>query len=126
MPRLVEVAIDVMGNAYPDVVKNRDFIVNVIGKEEERFRHTLKNGLSILDGELERRDTDGVAVGLDRVPAARHVRVPARTHPGDRRRARRRGRPGRLRRRDDGAAGAGQGGPQGRRRRRRRSTSTAT
>ena len=53
MPRLVDVAIDVMGNAYPDVVKNRDFVVNVIGKEEERFRHTLKNGLSILDGELE-------------------------------------------------------------------------
>ena len=53
MPRLVDVATDVMGNAYPDVVKNRDFIVNVIGKEEERFRHTLKNGLSILDGELD-------------------------------------------------------------------------
>jgi alanyl-tRNA synthetase len=52
MPQLVEVAIDVMGNAYPDVVKNRDFIVGVIGKEEERFRHTLRNGLSILDGEL--------------------------------------------------------------------------
>ena len=27
MPRLAEVAIDVMGNAYPDVVKNRDFVV---------------------------------------------------------------------------------------------------
>ena len=53
MPRLVDVAIDVMGNAYPDVVKNRDFVVNVIGKEEERFRHTLKNGLSILDAELD-------------------------------------------------------------------------
>ena len=50
MPRLVETAIDVMGNAYPDVVKNRDFIVGVLGKEEERFRQTLKNGLSILDG----------------------------------------------------------------------------
>ena len=53
MPRLVEIAIDVMGNAYPDVVKNRDFVVNVMTKEEERFRQTLKNGLSILDGELE-------------------------------------------------------------------------
>ncbi|MET0908047.1 MAG: alanine--tRNA ligase [Ilumatobacteraceae bacterium] len=53
MPSLVEVAVDVMGNAYPDVVKNRDFIVNVIGREEERFRHTLKHGLSILDGELD-------------------------------------------------------------------------
>ncbi|MGB0112515.1 MAG: alanine--tRNA ligase [Ilumatobacteraceae bacterium] len=53
MPRLTEVAIDVMANAYPDVAKNRDFVVNVVTKEEERFRQTLKNGLSILDGELE-------------------------------------------------------------------------
>ncbi len=53
MPRLAEVAIDVMGNAYPDIVKNRDFVVNVMTKEEERFRQTLKHGLSILDGELE-------------------------------------------------------------------------
>jgi alanyl-tRNA synthetase len=52
MPRLVETAIDVMGNAYPDVVKNRDFIVGVLTKEEERFRHTLTTGLTILDGEL--------------------------------------------------------------------------
>ena len=52
MPRLVETAIDVMGSAYPDVVKNRDFIVGVLTREEERFRHTLKTGLSILDDEL--------------------------------------------------------------------------
>ena len=53
MPRLVETAIDVMGNAYPDVVKNRDFILGVLTREEERFRHTLKTGLTILDDELE-------------------------------------------------------------------------
>src|SRR3954451_17193211 len=52
MPGLVETAIDVMGNAYPDVVKNRDFIVGVLTKEEERFRQTLKTGLSILEDEL--------------------------------------------------------------------------
>jgi len=52
MPSLVEIAGDVMGTAYPDVKKNLTFITDVIGKEEERFRHTLKNGLSILDGEL--------------------------------------------------------------------------
>ena len=52
MPRLAEVAIDVMGSAYPDTVKNRDFIVNVISREEERFRHTLKHGLGILDDAL--------------------------------------------------------------------------
>ena len=52
MPTLSNVAIDVMGAAYPDVVKNRDFIVGVLGKEEERFRHTLKTGLSILESDL--------------------------------------------------------------------------
>jgi len=52
MPRLVETAIDVMGTAYPDVVKNRDFLVGVLTREEERFRHTLKTGLGILDDEL--------------------------------------------------------------------------
>jgi alanyl-tRNA synthetase len=41
-----------MGRAYPDVTKNMGFVTDVIGKEEERFRHTLKNGLAILDGEL--------------------------------------------------------------------------
>ena len=53
MPRLTETAIDVMGNAYPDIVKNRDFVVSVMTKEEERFRQTLKNGLTILETELE-------------------------------------------------------------------------
>ncbi len=52
MPGLVETAIDVMGGAYPDVIKNRDFIVGVLTKEEERFRQTLKTGLVILEEEL--------------------------------------------------------------------------
>lgn len=52
MPSLTETAISVMGNAYPDLIKNQDFITNVITREEESFRHTLKNGLSILDAAL--------------------------------------------------------------------------
>jgi alanyl-tRNA synthetase len=52
MPTLAEVAVDVMGNAYPDVARQRDFIVGVLGKEEERFRQTLRNGLTILESEL--------------------------------------------------------------------------
>jgi alanyl-tRNA synthetase len=52
MPNLVSTAIDVMGDAYPDVVKNRDFILNVISREEDRFRQTLRTGLKILDNEL--------------------------------------------------------------------------
>jgi alanyl-tRNA synthetase len=52
LPGLVGTAIDVMGDAYPELVKNRDFITGVIGREEERFRHTLKTGLTILEREL--------------------------------------------------------------------------
>ncbi|MFK8024657.1 MAG: alanine--tRNA ligase-related protein, partial [Ilumatobacter sp.] len=53
MPSLTDTAISVMSNAYPDLLKNQDFIQNVITREEESFRHTLKNGLSILDTALE-------------------------------------------------------------------------
>ena len=56
MPSLVETAISVMGQAYPDVVKNRDFVVGVLAREEERFRQTLRTGLSILEDELDRGD----------------------------------------------------------------------
>lgn len=52
MPSIANTAIDVMGNAYPDLMQNRDFILGVISKEEERFRHTLKTGLSILEDDL--------------------------------------------------------------------------
>jgi len=53
MPSLAETAIAVMGTAYPDVPKNRDFVLGVLSREEERFRQTLKTGLSILEDELE-------------------------------------------------------------------------
>ena len=52
MPTLAETAIAVMGNAYPDVLKNRDFVTGVLAREEERFRQTLKTGLGILEDEL--------------------------------------------------------------------------
>lgn len=52
MPRLTETAIGIMGDAYPDLHKNQDFIVGVLTKEEERFRQTLKTGVAILEDEL--------------------------------------------------------------------------
>ncbi len=58
MPPLAEVAIDIMGNAYPDVARQRDFIVGVLEKEEERFRQTLRNGLTILESELTEGTTE--------------------------------------------------------------------
>ena len=52
MPGLAQTAIGIMGNAYPNLHHNADFILGVITKEEERFRHTLKNGLGILESDL--------------------------------------------------------------------------
>ena len=62
MPAMSDAAIDVMGVAYPDLVKNKDFIMGVLAKEEERFRHTLKSGLSILENDL--------SSGIKKVPGA--------------------------------------------------------
>ena len=51
-PALVDATVEVMGEAYPDLARNRDFIVGVVGREEERFRQTLRSGSAILEEEL--------------------------------------------------------------------------
>ena len=58
MPKLVETAIEVMGEAHPTLRTNKDFILGVLTKEEESFRQTLKNGLTILETEFESIDKD--------------------------------------------------------------------
>ena len=55
-PELVDTTVEVMGEAYPDLVKNHDFVRNVVAREEERFRQTLKQGTTILEGELDALD----------------------------------------------------------------------
>ena len=64
MAALAETAIGVMGGAYPDVLENRDFICDVLDREEARFRQTLKTGVSILGAELSGGSSmlDGEAV----------------------------------------------------------------
>ena len=52
MPRMVEQAIAVMGEAYPDLRANADLVTRVMVREEEQFRRTLRNGLAILEQEL--------------------------------------------------------------------------
>jgi alanyl-tRNA synthetase len=63
MPALVESAIGTMGEAYPEVIAQKDFILGVLTKEEERFRQTLKTGLSILETELNQADAHHVVSG---------------------------------------------------------------
>jgi len=51
-PDLVDTTVEVMGEAYPDLVRNHSFVRDVVAREEERFRSTLKQGIAILDDEL--------------------------------------------------------------------------
>ncbi|HSM45985.1 MAG TPA: alanine--tRNA ligase, partial [Acidimicrobiia bacterium] len=55
VPRLAEATIDTLGDAYPDLVEKKDFILDVVTREEEKFRRTLESGHQLLDTELEER-----------------------------------------------------------------------
>ena len=49
MPLLAESVVEIMGSDYPELKQNLDFIQEVLNREEDRFRETLKSGLLILD-----------------------------------------------------------------------------
>jgi alanyl-tRNA synthetase len=49
---LVGATVEVMGQAYPDLVRNADFVAQVADREESRFRSTLRSGLAMLETEL--------------------------------------------------------------------------
>ncbi len=52
MPRMIDAVVDIMGADYPEIVKNHDYIRDVIEREEEVFRQTLATGSNILDAKL--------------------------------------------------------------------------
>ncbi|MEX1009549.1 MAG: alanine--tRNA ligase [Acidimicrobiia bacterium] len=58
-PALVDATVDVMGNAYPELVKQHGLVRSVVQREEERFRQTLARGLDLLDGILAEGDVTG-------------------------------------------------------------------
>jgi len=88
VPKLAESTIDVMGDAYPGLVDRRDFIIDVVTREEEKFRRTLDSGHQLLDTELAEssslsgstafklHDTYGFPIDLTReIAAERGVEV---------------------------------------------------
>jgi len=52
MPALIETVVEVMEDAYPDLRRNADYLTGIVGREEERFRQTLKAGGTILEEAL--------------------------------------------------------------------------
>jgi alanyl-tRNA synthetase len=61
---LVEDLARAMGEAYPELVRERGRIAAVLKQEEERFAETLANGMSVLEAALHREDRmlDGATV----------------------------------------------------------------
>ena len=57
--RMVEVVVDKMKDAYPDLVEKQDFIARVIRMEEERFFVTLNEGIRKVGEIIERCRAEG-------------------------------------------------------------------
>ena len=62
---LVESCIEIMGDAYPDLRDNRDLVLGICSREEEKFRQTLKTGVTILDEKLGALDEGDPLPGAD-------------------------------------------------------------
>ncbi|HVM12251.1 MAG TPA: alanine--tRNA ligase [Actinomycetota bacterium] len=56
---LVERTIQLMGEAYPDLVERRAFVLQVAAAEEEQFARTLRQGMERFGDELERTRSSG-------------------------------------------------------------------
>jgi alanyl-tRNA synthetase len=59
LPGLAETVIGQMGDAYPELVQNRDQIARILGAEEERFAETLERGMKVFEGAASRGGISG-------------------------------------------------------------------
>jgi alanyl-tRNA synthetase len=62
MPRLVERTVEIFGSVYPELVENRAYAEQVASSEEIRFAGTLRQGMTLLETEVEN------AAGEKRLP----------------------------------------------------------
>jgi alanyl-tRNA synthetase len=89
MWRLVPALVAEMGAAYPELVRAQPLIEATLQQEEMRFRHTLVNGLKLLEGEIWqiRRDRQMYNDWLNEDPLQpdriRHMPEPNRRFPGE-------------------------------------------
>lgn len=62
---LVDGIIEVMGDAYPELIQKRDFIVKTLDIEEQQFARTLNNGMKILKSYMQ--EMQGTVIDGDMV-----------------------------------------------------------
>ena len=58
MYKLLPVLIEVMGDAYPELIAQKTLIERVIKEEEESFLRTLETGIRLLDKQMEEHKKD--------------------------------------------------------------------
>ena len=56
---VADTVIECSKGAYPELDEKRDYIRNIIKKEEERFDATIDNGLNVLNGYIEAAQKEG-------------------------------------------------------------------
>jgi len=59
LPKYVDVVMDTMGGAYPELARERDAILRWVTAEEQGFGRTLETGLAMLDDLLARGAVSG-------------------------------------------------------------------
>lgn len=58
--KLVDIIVDMYDEAYPELIKNKQKVIDTIKKEEERFAKTLDRGYKMLDEFIDsKKDIDG-------------------------------------------------------------------
>lgn len=59
---LVDLVIEVSGDAYPEIVEKQDYIKKTIASEEDKFEQTLDQGNSIINGYIDDMKQAGTTV----------------------------------------------------------------
>ena len=59
---LVDYVVEVSGDAYPELVKNQDYIKKIVSIEEEKFNATIDMGMNIINGYIEELKESGSSV----------------------------------------------------------------
>jgi alanyl-tRNA synthetase len=62
---IVDVVIEMSGEAYPNLIEKKETIKKVISIEEERFYQTIDQGMAILESYIETHKSTGVLPGED-------------------------------------------------------------
>ncbi|MGB5533263.1 MAG: alanine--tRNA ligase, partial [Acidimicrobiia bacterium] len=63
MPKLVDTTVAVMREPYPELHAQRNAIVEMVAREEEQFRRTLRSGHQLLDEELRELEPGSMLSG---------------------------------------------------------------